>query len=106
MFDRKVGVKRGYGQAPHDRYILHYRPGIELPGPWKEFVAELQGEAYQSLLRRMLGPQAVHFDDGVVLRVAGMFRLSRTAMPGASWQHISSTSIPKRTGKKTGVARS
>ena len=28
-FDRKVGVKRGYGQAPHDRYILHYRPGIE-----------------------------------------------------------------------------
>jgi len=56
-FDRKVGVKRGYGQAPHDRYILHYRPGIELPEPWKEFVAELQGDVYQSWLRRMLGPQ-------------------------------------------------
>jgi hypothetical protein len=53
-FERKVGVKRAYGQAPHDRAILHYRPGLELSLPWKEFVAQLQGEAYQSFLRRML----------------------------------------------------
>src|SRR5512135_3335889 len=26
LFDRKVGVKRAYGQGYHDRYILHYRP--------------------------------------------------------------------------------
>lgn len=58
LFDRKVGVKRGHGQAPHDRYILHYRPGMELPVAWEGFVTELlQGEAYQSFLRRMLGPQ-------------------------------------------------
>ena len=31
-FDLKVGVKRGHGQAPHDRYILHYRPGMESAG--------------------------------------------------------------------------
>jgi hypothetical protein len=30
---------------------------MDLPGPWKEFVAELEGDTYQSLLRRMLGPQ-------------------------------------------------
>jgi len=56
-FERQVGVKRAYGQGPHDRYILHYRPGVDLQDPWKEFVAELHGETYQSFLRRMLGPQ-------------------------------------------------
>ncbi len=57
LFDRKVGVKRGHGQAPHDRYILHYKPGMELPEAWKAFVAELHGKTYQTFLRRMLGPR-------------------------------------------------
>jgi hypothetical protein len=52
LFERKVGIKRAYGQGPHDRGILHYRPGLEVPQPWKEFLAELQGEAYQRFLRR------------------------------------------------------
>ena len=55
LFDRKVGIKRAYGQGPHDRAILHYRPGMELTQPWKEFLAELHGETYQLFLRRMLG---------------------------------------------------
>ncbi len=59
IFHRVEGVKRSYGQAPHDRYILHYRPGMELPDAWKEFIAELHESVYQSFLRRMLGPQ--HF---------------------------------------------
>ena len=54
QFERKVGVKRGYGQAPHDRGILHYRRGMEVPDPWREFLAELEAEAYQLFLRRML----------------------------------------------------
>jgi hypothetical protein len=58
VFERKVGVKRAYGQAPHDRAILHYRPHLDLAEPWKEFVAELQGEWYQSFVRRMLGLRA------------------------------------------------
>lgn len=53
-FERKVGIKRAYGQRPHDRAILHYQPNLELSQPWKEFVAELQGVTYQSFLRRML----------------------------------------------------
>jgi len=56
-FVRHSGVKRAYGQAPHDRYLLHYRPSLELSAPWKEFIAELQGDVYQSFLRRILGPK-------------------------------------------------
>jgi hypothetical protein len=54
-FDRQVGIRRGYGQAPHDRYLLHYRQGLELQAPWQEFIAELQGPVYQDFLRRVLG---------------------------------------------------
>ena len=54
-FERKVGVKRAYGQASHDRAILHYHAGLDLAAPWREFTAELQGDFYQSFARRMLG---------------------------------------------------
>jgi len=57
LFNSMVGIKRAYGQAPHDRYLLHYRPNLEMAAPWKEFLAELQGEVYQSFLRRVLGPK-------------------------------------------------
>jgi hypothetical protein len=56
-FDRQVGKKRGYGQAPHDRYLLHYRPTLVVAQPWQEFLAELQGPVYQDFLRRVLGPR-------------------------------------------------
>lgn len=55
-FERQVGKKRGYGQAPHDRFLLHYRPGVSVAQPWLEFLDELRGGTYQSFLRRTLGP--------------------------------------------------
>lgn len=55
QFKRHENEKRGYGQGPHNRYILHYLPGMPLPGPWQEFVAELHGSEYQAFLHRMLG---------------------------------------------------
>lgn len=55
--DKQVGIRRGYGQAPHDRYLLHYRPGLQIAEPWKEFLEELQGPVYQDFLRRVLGPR-------------------------------------------------
>jgi hypothetical protein len=56
-FIKHENKKRGYGQAPHNRYILHYLPGMQLAKPWQEFVGELlHGDTYQSFLRRMLGP--------------------------------------------------
>ncbi len=54
-FDKQVGVKRAYGQAPHDRFLLHFRPGVEVAQPWREFIAELEGTKYQEFLRRLLG---------------------------------------------------
>jgi hypothetical protein len=55
-FNKMVGVKRAYGQGPHDRYLLHYYPGLEIAEPWKEFLAELKGPVYGDFLRRVLGP--------------------------------------------------
>lgn len=53
LFERHEGVKRAYGQGSHNRYILHYRPGVEMSPPWKEFVAEILGDAYLAFIRRM-----------------------------------------------------
>jgi hypothetical protein len=56
-FDRHVDMKRGHGQMPHNRFMLHYKAGLELPAPWQEFLAELRGDYYQQFLRRLLGPR-------------------------------------------------
>jgi hypothetical protein len=56
-FNKMVGIKRAYGQGPHDRFLLHYRPGLDIAEPWKEFIAELQGPVYQDFLKRVLGPR-------------------------------------------------
>ena len=40
LFERQVGKKRAYGQASHDRYLLHYLPGLSLAQPWKDFIAD------------------------------------------------------------------
>ena len=54
-FIPKIGHTRAYGQGSHDRCILHYRPGIDVPDPWREFIAELHGKSYDAFLRRMFG---------------------------------------------------
>jgi hypothetical protein len=56
-FDRYENVKRAHGQMPHNRYMLHYKAGLELKAPWREFLAELRGDYYQQFLRRLLGPR-------------------------------------------------
>jgi hypothetical protein len=58
LFEKKVGVKRAHGQGYHDRAILHYRPGLPLAQPWREFIAEIEGKAYDSFIRRMLARPA------------------------------------------------
>jgi hypothetical protein len=55
QFDKHVGMKRGHGQMPHNRYMLHYKAGLALPRPWQEFLDELRGDYYQQFLRRLLG---------------------------------------------------
>lgn len=56
--EKQIGKKRGHGQAPHDRFLLHYRPGVSLPLAWQEFLAELQAPVYLDFLRRVLGPHS------------------------------------------------
>jgi hypothetical protein len=56
-FDKHEDMKRGHGQMPHNRYMLHYKAGLELPQAWQEFLDELRGDYYQKFLRRLLGPR-------------------------------------------------
>ena len=53
LFERQYGQQRAYGQASHDRYALQYRSCLEIAQPWKDFVSELQSEAYWSFLRKL-----------------------------------------------------
>jgi hypothetical protein len=52
---QEFGRKRGHRQASHDRYALQYRPGLPISAAWRDFIAELQGEAYGSFLHRLYG---------------------------------------------------
>ena len=54
-FDKHENMTRGHGQMPHNRYMLHYKAGLELHEPWREFLDELRGDYYQQFLRRMVG---------------------------------------------------
>jgi hypothetical protein len=55
QFERRVAVKRAFGQGYHDRYILHYRAGVEVSPAWQQFVQEIQGKTYDTFIRRMFG---------------------------------------------------
>jgi hypothetical protein len=55
QFEKRVAVKRAHGQGYHDRYILHYRPGVEMATPWQQFISEIQGKTYDAFIRRMFG---------------------------------------------------
>ena len=61
MFDQRIGEERRAGQAPHDRYSLEYTPGMPVPGPWQEFIAELCSDAYRQQVQRLLGANKVEF---------------------------------------------
>ncbi len=63
LFENRFGVKRAHGQQSHDRYTLEYREGLPLSPHWKQFLAELQGEAYSNFLKRLFGVKSMelHF---------------------------------------------
>ena len=59
MFEKKFGVERSHGQYSHDRYALEYHENLQLPDPWKDFIAELQGDRYRKFLCRLFGVRSV-----------------------------------------------
>lgn len=61
QFRAFFGKQRKHGQASHDRYVLDYEDGMDLPAPWDQLIAELRGETYRKFICRMLGVSHVRF---------------------------------------------
>ena len=61
LFDSSFGMQRDHGQKSHDRYVLEYEDGLDLPADWQAFVDELRSKAYRSFIGRMLGIRHVRF---------------------------------------------
>ncbi len=55
MFDQRFGEVRRHGQQSHDRLALDYAASLPVSSAWHEFIAELNGTAYQAFLERMFG---------------------------------------------------
>jgi hypothetical protein len=55
LFTPSFGVQRKYGQQSHERYILEYVDGLELPTCWQAFVDELRGDVYRQFITDLLG---------------------------------------------------
>ena len=53
-FTASFGKQRKSGQASHDRYILDYVAGMELPGPWRQFMEEMLSDVYRNFICRLL----------------------------------------------------
>jgi len=61
-FEAQFGAARKYEQASHDRYTLEWEPALDLPAPWRDFIAELRGPRYLRFLRRALGVRSIALD--------------------------------------------
>lgn len=61
QLEKSFGAPRRAGQKPHDRYLLEYEEGLEVPAPWEEFIGELRGDRYRSALSRLLGVRTLEF---------------------------------------------
>ncbi len=55
LFTPSFGVQRKYGQQSHERYILEYVDGLDLPTCWQAFVDELRGDVYRQFITDLLG---------------------------------------------------
>ncbi len=61
MFERKFGKQRRGEQAPHDRYSLEYVPGMDVPGPWQDFIGELRSDLYRNTIARLFDAKDPEF---------------------------------------------
>lgn len=59
LFQKSFGVKRKFGQHPHDRYTLEYQEGLDLSSAWRDFIAELKSERYRRALCRLLDQRRI-----------------------------------------------
>ena len=61
LFEQSFGYRRVAGQQPHDRYSLEYREDIEVPAPWRDFIAELRGDRYRNAIARLFNARKPEF---------------------------------------------
>jgi hypothetical protein len=61
LFEHKFGYRRRANQQPHDRYSLEYRPGLDIPEPWRAFIEELRGDRYRAAIGRLFGARRPEF---------------------------------------------
>jgi len=61
MFNTFFDKQRKYGQESHNRYVLEYKDGLDLPRPWQTFVDELRDRLYRDFIKSLLGYKHVRF---------------------------------------------
>ena len=62
LFRKTFNSKRGNDQKSHDRFSLRYRPDLEVPAIWREFISELNGPIYIAFLERLFNARSVYLD--------------------------------------------
>jgi 2OG-Fe(II) oxygenase superfamily len=55
LFDKSYGKRRKYGQTPHDRFALAYRPDLPIAPVWHALVREIEGPRYREFICALLG---------------------------------------------------
>lgn len=55
LFDSFFGKQRKYGQQSHDRYVLEYTDGLDIPACWQSLVDELRSDTYRDMVADLLG---------------------------------------------------
>lgn len=61
LFRAFFGKQRKHGQKSHNRYVLDYHEGLELPAPWQSFIEELRSDLYRGFIKELLGRGHVRF---------------------------------------------
>ena len=61
LFTAFFDKKRKYGQKSHNRYVLEYREGLDLPVPWQTFINELRSDLYRSFIKDLLARGHIRF---------------------------------------------
>jgi hypothetical protein len=61
LFKVFFAKKRKYGQKSHNRYVLEYQDGLDLPAPWQAFIDELRSDLYGSFIKDLLGRGHIRF---------------------------------------------
>jgi len=61
LFTESFNVERKYGQTTHDRNVLEYQDGIQIPAHWQAFIDELRAEKYRKFIAELLGHSHFRF---------------------------------------------